>query len=887
MATTPESGLHPKRAILTAVCVFLLLQTLLAGAAAPVSPPTFNLDIPSEDLDRALQSLALASQSKLLYASGLVEGKSSTALTGRFTMEAALQQLLAGTDLTYEVKPTGVIFVQKKSGGDAVTSGPNEHHAAYSEPAPPQSASVNTATPVGLEEIVVTAQKFTSTIQNTPISMSAMSGDQLIAAGISTVEDFSRSLPGLSMRSAGPGMTEYEARGLASNGGASPTVGFYLDEVPLSPPAMSETGKVVIDPDLYDVSRIELLRGPQGTLYGSGSMGGTIKVVTNQPKLDTFEGSFQGTLSGTEGGGLNGGGSVMLNLPFGDKFALRLVASDSYRSGWIDRVVLNPFPADTPLSSSPPYTRGNVLAAPVQTSDRDVNTNYLNSVRASLLFQPTNDLTVVATAFKQHLATGGYDEFDSPPGPKYLTHYEAADVPESVSDTAHIYSLTVTYNLGFAELTSASAYWDRYESQVQDGSESVSLVNGIYPYVSVPFIDSEPSRQFSQEIRLTSSGDQRLRWIAGGFFSDLNSTVFQYSANQSAFGGVANPAGVVYETTDPYHIEQFAMFVDGSYKLTDTLTLSAGLRWYRYSSRESQQSVGVDTESLTLQSPTSLQASNSGYNPRINLSYSPNGDLTTYISAAKGFRPGGVNTVIPPPNIAPFCPAGTPTSFGPDSVWDYEIGEKAKLFDGRVTVNSDFYYIKWTGVQEALLLACGFQYIDNAGNARSFGPELEIRAKLTPEWLLDLSASYTDAKITSPSLALASGIAGSIGSCPTAGNCTVPVLNVPKDAGSLALIYTNQIFKDYQLTARIAANYVGSSHDESFYFVDLPSYTVAGARLGLSRDKWSVDFFVDNLTNKVAEITANNTSFQFNIPGLIRYTTNQPRTFGTQVNYRF
>src|ERR1700691_4902785 len=167
----------------------------------------------------------------------------------------------------------------------------------------------------GLEEITVTAERFNATIQNTPISMSALSGDQLTAAGLTRIEDIAHEIPGLSMRSAGPGLTEYEARGLASNGGAAPTVGFYLDEIPLSPPAGSHKGKVVIDPNLYDVERVEVLRGPQGTLYGSGSMGGTVRVLTNQPKLDTFEGSVQGTGSYTDGGGGNGAANLMMNFP--------------------------------------------------------------------------------------------------------------------------------------------------------------------------------------------------------------------------------------------------------------------------------------------------------------------------------------------------------------------------------------------------------------------------------------------------------------------------------------------------------------------------------------------------------------------------------------------
>jgi iron complex outermembrane receptor protein len=244
----------------------------------------------------------------------------------------------------------------------------------------------------GLEEITVTAEKYNSTIQNTPISMSALSGEQLTAAGIDAIEDVIREIPGLSMRSAGPGFTEIEARGLASNGGAAPTVGFYLDEVPLSPPALSQSGKIVIDPDLYDLNRVEVLRGPQGTLYGSGSMGGTVKLVTNQPKLGTFEGSVQGTLSDTQGGSGNGGGSFMLNIPIGDTLALRVVGTDTYRSGWLDRIVVSPFPQDLPAGGT--IARGNVLAGPITDVAHNVNTESLPP--ASFL-NPTIPIASIST----------------------------------------------------------------------------------------------------------------------------------------------------------------------------------------------------------------------------------------------------------------------------------------------------------------------------------------------------------------------------------------------------------------------------------------------------------------------------------------------------------
>src|ERR1700682_5558814 len=243
----------------------------------------------------------------------------------------------------------------------------------------------------GLSEITVTAEKFTSTIQNTPISISALSGDQPAAAGLTRIEDISHEIPGLPMRTAGPGLTEYEARGLASNGGAAPTVGFYLDEIPLSPPAVSQSGKVVIDPNLYDIERVEVLRGPQGTLYGSGSMGGTIKVITNQPKLGVFEGSGQGTGSYTDGGGGNYGGNLMVNLPLGDKLALRIVLSDLYRSGWIDYKTVSPFPIDLTT-----HIRGNVLAAPVTNVFHHANDERLSGGRLSLLYKPSDDLSILA-----------------------------------------------------------------------------------------------------------------------------------------------------------------------------------------------------------------------------------------------------------------------------------------------------------------------------------------------------------------------------------------------------------------------------------------------------------------------------------------------------------
>jgi iron complex outermembrane recepter protein len=765
--------------------------------------------------------------------------------------------------------------------------------AASASAAEATDASSAAADTGGLSEITVTAEKYVSTIQNTPISLSALSGDQLAAAGLTRIQDIALEIPGLSMRSAGPGLTEYEARGLASNGGAAPTVGFYLDEIPLSPPALSQSGKVVIDPDLYDIERVEVLRGPQGTLYGSGSMGGTIKVITNQPKLGVLEGSVQGTGSYTDGGSGNYSGNLMLNVPLGETLAMRVVLSDLYRSGWIDNITVSPFPVSLATTK-----QGDVLAAPVTNVFHNANDERLSSGRISLLYKPNEDFSILATGFVQSLHMGGYDLLDGSPDSAtpsrvYNAHYEAFPLREGVRDDISIVGITVNANVGFADLTSASAYWSRLGVQTQDASESIYWSNhGGAPLVAVPYSERDPSHQLSQEIRLTSHDSGGLHWVAGAFYSELHS-VWNEIGESPLNATPAVPDGSYFISWNPYTVKQTALFADGSYKITDQWKLSAGVRWYTYKSQQDEFSWGLDGPNLTPPANSLVTtASDRGFNPRINLSYAPDQDLTTYATVSKGFRPGGANQILPPG----LCGNSGTLKFGPDSAWNYEIGEKAKLFDNWLTINSDLYYIKWTGVQQVITLPCGYQYYNNAGDGRSFGPELEVNAKLTSELTASLSAAYTDAKITNPNAAYTSFLThivtfpdGVTPPCPTSGGgCTAPIMNVVKDTASLSLTYATTVMSDYKLNARIADSFVGPSYDVAYYFgYKLPSYDLANARVGLAHGDWSADLFVDNLTNKVALMTANNTSFQFNIPQVVRYTTNQPRTVGIQANYKF
>ncbi len=266
-----------------------------------------------------------------------------------------------------------------------------------------------------LQEVVVTASKRSATVQDTPISVTAVSAQDIADRGITDFNALAASTPGVSLKSSGPGQTEFEMRGLSSSGGNSPTVGFYLDDAPLTPPSAAQNGKVVIDPTLYDLNRVEVLRGPQGTLYGSGSMGGTIKLITNQPDPSGFDASGESILSGTDGGGFNHNENVMLNVPFADgTAALRIVGSEAYTSGWIDRI--QPVLGDFPLNTNNNLTRGNVAGAPVAVDHSGVNDEELLGTRVSLLWKPTDRLTITPSIFYQRTTQGGPNSFDSNPG---------------------------------------------------------------------------------------------------------------------------------------------------------------------------------------------------------------------------------------------------------------------------------------------------------------------------------------------------------------------------------------------------------------------------------------------------------------------------------------
>ena len=760
----------------------------------------------------------------------------------------------------------------------------------------------------GLAEIIVTAQKRSSTVQETPISITAVSGADLQDRGIGDVATLAAATPGVSLKSNGPGQTEIEMRGTTSSGGNSATVGFYLDDVPMTAPAGAQNGKVVIDPTLYDLNRVEVLRGPQGTLYGSGSMGGTVKLVTNQPNLTRTEGSFESILSGTDGGGFNHNDNFMLNLPLiKDQLALRIVGSEAYTSGWIDRIVVNPFP----LPTNGGATRGNVAAAPVQSVHSGSNAEHLYGMRVTMLWKPNDQLSITPSIFYQRITQEGPSAFDSTPGTE--AHYQPFDVSEPYSDEIKVYSLNVNYNFDKFDITSITAQWNRNSVQSQDGSENFNnplsgveinapgtigfyLPGGTGP---VQGTETDPSKQFSEEIRAASTGDGPFKWVGGLFYSRFQSVWNLYTAvqNPSDFVdlGTFGPAttAAIWNLYNPTKISQYAAFGEGTYAITSQLKATVGLRWYSYDYSFYDHFAGWGSpQGGATPSVDSVSQNHDGVNPKFNLSYEFDKDLMVYVTASKGFRPGGANQPLPttgplwapggvPLSVSPFNYAGGqwPKSYDPDTLWSYELGEKSRFFDRRLTVDASIYYENWSNVQ-LLELPNDYLLNDNNGNAKIYGGELEARALLGGGFQLGVSGGYTHAT-------LSPGIHYTI----TPAN---EIPDVPKFTGNANLTYEHALADKYTFNARIENTFVDRRLDLTFpagfptgELTPLPSYDLTNLRAGIRSDSgWGVALFVNNVFNKQAylenmtQLTLTNASFN-------RVITNQPLTAGVDLTYAF
>jgi iron complex outermembrane recepter protein len=814
-----------------------------------------------------------------------------------------------------------------------------------------------------LATVVVTATKRKTLAQNTPISMTVLTAANIADRGVTDFNTLSQGIPDLAMRTSGPNQTEYEMRGLNSSGGNTSMVGVYLDEVPLSAPASEQLGKVIIDPNLYDLDRVEVLHGPQGTLYGSSSMGGTVRLIPAAPELGSFDASGETTVSDTgSGGSINFAQNGMVNLPLvGSTMALRLVGSASSQSGWLNQYTLADGSVETDdCPSTPCYRPSNFYTAPISSTIKGVNSSTNDTVRATLLWEPFDGLKITPMIMWQQGnsdAPNAVDVNGSPTNPTYPNpagHYEIYQTDEPQWDRFTLGDLKVEYALTpDIGITSITALWTNNSLVSQDGTEendgSAGLgspteqfpydasAGGVGPTGPGPFgpavEERDYTRQFSEELRVASTGDGPLQWLGGYYYQDLQSDWDMWSINPEA-GPISN----VYVDYMPQDIIQNAAFGNISWTFVQGLTASVGARYYHYSYAQDNTEWGDFTplgfDNLLSGAPTvagnlapfdtSAGSSANGTNPRFNVTWQIDRDHMVYGTVAKGFRLGGTDQPFVGynhPETAASCAApaslldlqqcglqtklsSTPTSAGgwytplanfpnvnsqgvpqfkSDSVWDYEVGSKNELWDDRAMFNLTAYFERWMDPQVSTNIA-GFGFTVNGGDANIYGLEAEFRANLGYGFDFTTDWGYTHSKFLTNSAI--DGIPAGYG-----------VPDTPKVTGSASINYNQALSDALSFFGNITYSYVGSRYDLPYgvtvYLnniqqteINLQSYGILDLRAGIRADRWSLAFFVDNAANNHVLLDPL-PQINLAMPEYTRYTVNQPVTYGMDVTYNF
>ena len=758
------------------------------------------------------------------------------------------------------------------------------------------------------QEVFVTAKSNAGSAQKSSASVDVVGGLALEKDAVPDIATLIQSIAGVSLKTEGVGQTEIEMRGMTSSGGNSPTTGFYLDGIALTPPSGAQNGKVVISPALYDMESVEVLRGPQGTQFGAGAMGGAVKLTTVAPDPGALGASIQAVLSGTRGGGFNHTENFMLNAPLvQDTLALRIVGTQAYTSGWIDRIVANPFP----VVANGGITRGDVQDAPVQASYKNSNASQQYNLRMSLLWKVTPRLTITPGVYDFDSSQSGISAYDSTPGTE--THYQPFDIAEPMTDRMRIETITTDYAFDASKLTWNMSYWKRRSTQVQDGSEDfnnplsgatlTSNMNlgapqpGYYGQGGTGTVvgtEDDPSSQFSSEIRLASTANGPLQWVLGAFASNDTST-WNFSgitANPSVYMDLGtNQAATTdawFVAYSPDRLKQTALFADATYALDDHWKVEAGARLYRFENTFSSSISGWGSGlgAATPSTSGTITSKKNGIDPKLDLSYEFSEDSLAYATVARGARPGGGNASYPTtgpfwgPAYAPFnYTNGWPKSYKPDAVWSYEVGEKARFLDRRLTINASAYYEDWKNPQ-LLGYPGDWAFNVNGDKARIAGADLDVKAKLAAGFSLGAGVGYTHACVFP-------GAHWEI----SPGN-VMP--DVPKFNGNLNLSYRRIIDDGLALTAEVDDAFVGARYSLSFVYphqstgtyVSLPGYNLTHLRLGLESSKgWSAGLFVDNLFNKHVALE---NMFQETEPSaaFTRTMTNQPATLGVNLTYR-
>jgi iron complex outermembrane receptor protein len=604
------------------------------------------------------------------------------------------------------------------------------------------------------EEIIVTATKRAVNLQDVPFSINAQTEEDIQRANASTIEDISRNVAGLTVQNLGPGQSQVSIRGVSAGQvvrdqpGVKEQVGVYLDESVISLSLFTP------DLDLFDLNRVETLRGPQGTLFGSGSVGGTIRYITNQPEIGDTEGLVEGNLNLVDGDDLGGHLKGMINVPWGDMAAVRVVAYHTEYGGFIDAL----------------REGGDV--------EEDVNRGSRSGFRAALTVEPNADVSFTPRIVYQKVKADGfnrqevYNLYANPftttrPAVTFDEREQFLLLDEAFRDETFIADLTGTIGLGGVDLTSVTSYINRDILVSRDASAltgSVSVDLG-FPTAAVMLPsnlrDTTDLKQISQEVRLSSTTSGPFQWVLGGFYSDVERVYAQrlptpgYDAATDAALGAGTSAAVAngfgpnspYNADIPYDIKQKAVFGEASYTI-DRFTGTVGGRYYDFSEKRNFVSGGLFANGDNRIGDTTKS---NGFTPRILLSYEAFDNVNFNAQASKGFRLGGVND---PLNL-PLCTPADEAIFGPfaggyedETLWNYEAGVKAQR--GGITFNAAGFYTDIKNLQVTLDAgSCSSRVVFNVPKAHTMGLEFELAATPIEGLGLSLAGSLLEAEFDS------------------------------------------------------------------------------------------------------------------------------------------
>ena len=768
-----------------------------------------------------------------------------------------------------------------------------------------------------IDEIIVTAQKREAALQDVPFSVAAMSDSQIRDTGTGNIAELSRNIAGLTITDLGAGQSQVSIRGVSAGqvvrdlvGGVKESVGVYLDESPISQALFTP------DLDFFDLERFEVLRGPQGTLFGAGSSSGTLRYITRAPQLGEFEGAAEANLySGTDTD-VGGGIKAALNVPMGDIAALRLVGYYDEMAGFIDSY----------------YPGRNVR--------EDVNSGEKIGGRVTLLIQPNENIAITPRIVYQKLETDGYPRIDfyNILGNPFTTTQPAVDpgergqvtqLTEGIDDEFLLADLKMEFGLGAVTLTSVTSYTDRDVLVLRDASQlsgSVTYQLGGTPdevRFNSPLHDTTNLKALSQELRLASSGEGKFEWLVGAFYQDIERDYGQdlptpgYDAFLTRIGlppssGFNAPPDTPYYSTVDFDFKQMALFGEATVHFNDQWALTGGIRYYDFDEDRVLTFAGVFADQGYTDEPGST--SSDGFSPRAILTYTPNDDVLLSAQVSRGFRLGGIND---PLNVTLCDPLsgdletydGHPT-FDDETNTNYEIGAKTRLADGRVTFNAAVFY---SDIDDLQVIAdagsCSSRIVLNA-QAESIGAEIELLARPTPNWDLGLSATYIQAEITE-SRFTAAGV-------PIAGirdGNRLPTS--PEFQGAASATYNWEFNSQLEGFANLTYQYVGASWTQladqeppfgcvgvvtgcagapgffafgdptitGFRFdTELPSYDIGNFRVGVRGAQWEAAVFLNNIWDERAFLSVDR---ERGTRARVGYLTNTPRTYGLSLHFDF